>query len=137
LPVESESLRDLVAIGSGLAGYTSAIYAARAPLHPVVIEGYESGGALMTKTGVENFPGFAEGIEGPDLMGHMREQARRFGAELLFERVEKLRLGEAKVVTTEHRELQVSSDRRDGAAMGASGGPRVRVRADQLTALLL
>ncbi len=82
-PAERDGVRDLVIIGSGPAGYTAAVYAARANLHPLVFEGSQFGGALMTTTEVENFPGFAEGIQGPQLMMDMRQQAERFGAELV------------------------------------------------------
>jgi thioredoxin reductase (NADPH) len=82
-PAEHDGVRDLIIIGSGPAGYAAAIYAARANLHPLVFEGSQFGGALMTTTEVENFPGFREGIQGPQLMDDMRSQAERFGAELV------------------------------------------------------
>jgi thioredoxin reductase (NADPH) len=82
-PAEHDGIRDLIIIGSGPAGYTAAIYAGRANLHPLVFEGSQFGGALMTTTEVENFPGFPHGIQGPQLMDDMRTQAERFGAELV------------------------------------------------------
>ena len=82
-PAEHDGIRDLIIIGSGPAGYAAAVYAARANLHPLVFEGSQFGGALMTTTEVENFPGFREGIQGPQLMDDMRGQAERFGAELV------------------------------------------------------
>lgn len=84
--------KNVVIIGSGPAGYTAAIYASRANLQPLVIEGHEPGGQLTTTTDVENFPGFPEGVLGPDLMQNMRKQAQRFGAELLGTKVTKVDL---------------------------------------------
>lgn len=96
------SVRDIIIIGSGPAGYTAAIYTARAGLNPLLIAGeVTAGGALMNTTEVENFPGFPEGIQGPDLMANMLAQAERFGCEILYEDALELSLtGEEKQVVT-------------------------------------
>jgi thioredoxin reductase (NADPH) len=99
--MSDQRIHDVIIIGSGPAGYTAAIYTARAELSPLVFEGTSFGGALMTTTEVENFPGFRAGITGPELMDEMREQALRFGADLQMEDVESVNLdGAVKEVVT-------------------------------------
>ncbi|CDB12223.1 MULTISPECIES: thioredoxin-disulfide reductase [unclassified Bacteroides] len=107
--METEKVRCLI-IGSGPAGYTAAIYAGRANLSPVLYEGLQPGGQLTTTTDVENFPGYPEGISGPQLMEDLRKQAGRFGADLrygvatsadLSQRPYKITIDEEKVIEAE------------------------------------
>jgi thioredoxin reductase (NADPH) len=98
--VEKNDVRNVVIVGSGPAGYTAAIYASRAQLDPIIYEGsVTAGGALMNTTEVENFPGFIDGVMGPDLMDNMRKQAKRFGAELITDDIVEMDLtSEIKVL---------------------------------------
>ena len=104
------AIHDVIIIGSGPAGYTAALYAARAQLKPLVFEGsVTAGGALMNTTDVENYPGFPDGILGPDLMDSMRKQAERFGAQLLPEDVSEVDLkADPKRVVVEGGEIYLA-----------------------------
>lgn len=93
-PSNSDKVEKLIIIGSGPAGYTAAIYSSRALLSPLMFEGEEAGGQLMITTEVENFPGFPEGVTGPELMDHMRKQAERFGTRLVSKLVTKVDLSQ-------------------------------------------
>jgi thioredoxin reductase (NADPH) len=92
-----ENVNNVVIIGTGCSGLTAAIYAARANLKPIVIDGHEPGGQLAMTTLVENFPGFPDGIQGPELIENMRKQAIRFGAEILGGHVTKVDLSQKKL----------------------------------------
>lgn len=111
-----DDVRDVVIIGSGPAGLTAAIYTARANLEPLLIEGEPSstsdqpGGQLMLTTDVENFPGFPDGVMGPDLMGSMRKQAERFGADIVTDKVTSIDVGERPyTITTRERSYRANS----------------------------
>ncbi|MCC9067804.1 thioredoxin-disulfide reductase [Arthrobacter cryoconiti] len=97
----ADEVRDVIIVGSGPAGYTAAIYTARADLSPLMIAGsVTAGGELMNTTDVENYPGFPDGIMGPDLMENFGKQAERFGTEVMYEDVASLELdGAVKIVT--------------------------------------
>jgi thioredoxin reductase (NADPH) len=96
----ADTIRDVIIVGSGPAGYTAGLYTARANLHPLLIEGTQYGGALMNTTEVENFPGFPDGVQGPELMDMMRKQAEKFGAEIVTDDATELDLtGDIKRVT--------------------------------------
>ena len=101
MSVDYEKIHELVIVGSGPAGYTAGVYAARAQLDPVLYEGsVTAGGALMNTTEVENFPGFKDGIMGPDLMDQMRKQASRFGAQLVTDDITEMKLdSDVKILT--------------------------------------
>jgi thioredoxin reductase (NADPH) len=92
--VNDNRVRELIIVGGGPAGYTAALYSARANLEPLVIEGFQWGGQLMITSDVENYPGFAEGIMGPQLMAEFRRQAERFGAEFIADDVTRVDLSE-------------------------------------------
>src|ERR1700742_700127 len=114
-----DTLHDVIIIGSGPAGYTAALYTARAQLAPLVFAGTSFGGALMTTTEVENFPGFRDGITGPALMDEMREHALRFGADLRMEAIESVWL-EGPVKSVVPAEADTYRARAIILAMGAA-----------------
>ena len=92
--MDDQNVRELIIVGSGPAGYTAALYAARADLEPLVIEGFAWGGQLMITSDVENYPGYADGIMGPEMMSDFRRQAERFGAEFITDDVTRVDFSE-------------------------------------------
>ena len=92
--MSEQNVRELIIIGGGPAGYTAALYAARADLAPLVIEGFQWGGQLMITSDVENYPGYADGVMGPEMMADFRRQAERFGAEFITDDVTKVDFSE-------------------------------------------
>jgi thioredoxin reductase (NADPH) len=122
------AVRNVIIIGSGPAGLTSAIYSARANLSPLLIEGHEAGGQLMITTAVENFPGFADGVMGPELMASMRAQAERFGTEIVEGRVTEVDVSRRpfRVTTDEHEYLARAVIVATGASARLLGLPSER-----------
>src|SRR5512132_407767 len=114
--------RELIIIGGGPAGYTAALYAARADLEPLVIEGFQWGGQLMITSDVENYPGYADGVMGPEMMADFRRQAERFGAEFITDDVTKVDLSEQP-----HR-VWVGDDEYRAQTVIVSTGARARQR---------
>ena len=132
--MDDQKVHELIIIGGGPAGYTAALYAARADLAPLVIEGFAWGGQLMITSDVENYPGYADGVMGPEMMSDFRRQAERFGAEYLTDDVTSVDFSEQplRVYVGDEEHLARSVDRRDRRERalardrvgGAAQGPR-------------
>src|ERR687896_609364 len=117
----TEDVRKVIIIGSGPAGLTAAVYTSRADLNPMMIEGVEAGGQLMLTTDVENYPGFVDGIMGPELMERMRKQAARFGTEYLTDNVTSVDLSQRPF------EVRTSSEVLKGRALIIATGASARM----------
>jgi thioredoxin reductase (NADPH) len=128
-----DDVRNLIIIGSGPAGYTAALYAARANLEPLVLRGLDAGGQLMITTDVENYPGFIDGILGPELMDQMEKQAARFGAEILPAHVTEVDLSSRPFVvkagdTTWHAKTLIVATGASARWLGVPGEDKLRGR---------
>src|SRR5687767_15862080 len=110
---------DVVIIGSGPAGYTAALYAARASLNVHVFQGFESGGQLMLTSDVENYPGYRDGVMGPEMMDDFEAQAARFGAEMRPENIERVDLSERPIKLRAEDEDEPTLAQAVGIATGA------------------
>lgn len=95
--MSSSEVENLIIIGGGPAGYTAALYAARAELNPLIFEGFQWGGQLQNTTDVENYPGFPEGVMGPEMMSRFREQAERFGTRFISDDVDRVELSDGGI----------------------------------------
>ena len=120
----SNDVRDLIIIGGGPAGYTAALYAARAELSPLVIEGFQWGGQLMLTSDVENYPGYPDGIMGPEMMQDFRRQAERFGAQFVTDDVTEVDFSQRPFKITVHKDVYYAK-----AVIVATGAQRALARA--------
>ncbi len=131
-------IRNVVIIGSGCAGHTAALYTARANLKPLLIEGHEPGGQLSMTTLVENFPGFPDGIQGPELVENMRKQAMRFGAEYRIGHAVKADLSKQPLELTIGKERHPHTHAHHRKrSVGALARPAQRTCADRPRCLLV